>query len=123
MTALSEPGSFNCKGRGVSASSASLLGYLPKSSVSCCITENRICIFQPYLQIGPIIFGYVGTVALTQHGDFLLNVLYLIFCLFQVNDFYGDHFLSPIVNAFEHLTKRALPDFLQFGEKLLWIRF
>lgn len=79
--------------------------------------------FQPYLQIGPIIFGYVGTVALTQHGDFLLNVLYLIFCLFQVNDFYGDHFLSPIVNAFEHLTKRALPDFLQFGEKLLWIRF
>ena len=85
--------------------------------------EAHVCIFEPYLQIGPVIFGYVGTVALTQHCDFLLNVLDLIFCLLQVNDFYGDHFLSPIVNAFEHLAERALSDFLQFGKKLFWISF
>ncbi|OBS59813.1 hypothetical protein A6R68_09062 [Neotoma lepida] len=33
----------------------------------------------------------------------------------KINDFYGNHFLSPIVNAFEHLTERALSDFLQLG--------
>lgn len=79
--------------------------------------------FEPYLQVGSVIFGYVGTVALTQHCDFLLNILDLIFCLLQVNDFYGDYFLSPIVNAFEHLAEGALPDFLQFGKKLFWICF
>ena len=84
---------------------------------------TRVRLFEPYLQVGSIIFGYVGTVALTQHCDFLLNVLDLIFCLLQVNDFYGDHFLSPIVNAIEHLAEGALPDFLQFGKKLFWICF
>lgn len=41
----------------------------------------------------------------------------------QVNDFYGDHFLGPIVNAFEHLAEGALPDFSQFGKKLFGICF
>lgn len=80
-------------------------------------------IFKPYLQIGSIIFGYIWTVALTQHCDFLLNVLYFIFSFFQINDFYGNHFLSPIVNAFEHFTKRALSNFLQLGKKLFWVCF
>ena len=130
MIEPSETGSFDCKGRNTSPSSENLLCYLSKSfpsearvSVRCCMMENRVCIFKPYLQIGSIIFGYVGTVTLTQHCDLLLNVLYLIFSLFQINDFYGDHFLSPIVNALEHLAKRALPDFLQFGKKLFWICF
>lgn len=86
-------------------------------------TRGSSVIFKPYLQIGSIVFGYIWAVALTQHCDLLLNVLYLIFSFFQINDLYGNHFLSPIVNAFEHLTERALSNFLQLGKKLLWIRF
>lgn len=93
------------------------------SSVKGCVTENRVPIFRPYLQVGSVIFGYIWAVTLTQHCDFLLNVLYLIFSFFQINDFYGNHFLSPKVNAFEHLTERALSNFLQFCKKLFWIRF
>lgn len=130
MIKLSKPGSFDCKGRDSSPSFENLLCYLLKSltyiarsSDKHCITENPVFIFKPYLQIGSIIFGYVWTVTLTQHCDFLLNVLYLVFSFFQINDFYGNHFLSPIVNAFEHLAKRALSDFLQFCKKLFWICF
>lgn len=130
MIKLSKPGSFDYKGRTISPSFENLLCYLLKSFtysarvlVKCSITENGVFIVKPYLQIRSIVFGYVWTVTLTQHCDFLLNVLYLIFSFFQINDFYGNHFLSPIVNAFEHLAKRALSNFLQFCKKLFWICF
>lgn len=84
---------------------------------------EAVLFLKPYLEIGSIILGDVGTVTLAQHCDLLLNVLYLVLGFFQINDFYGNHFLSPIVNAFEHLAKRALPNFLQLGKKLFWVCF
>lgn len=120
MTSLmimpSNPGSFGHKGQCLSPCSENLLCC---QSPSCPLTRHgqaqhngSSVIFKPYLEIGSIILGDVGTVTLAQHCDLLLNVLYLVLSFFQINDFYGDHFLSPIVNAFEHLAKRALSDFL-----------
>lgn len=100
-----------------------MLSESSTSTSTQCGTRGSSVIFKPYLQIGSIVFGYIWAVALTQHCDLLLNVLYFIFSFFQINDLYGNHFLSPIVNAFEHLTERALSNFLQLGKKLLWIRF
>lgn len=123
----SNPGSFGHKGQRVSPCSESLL---------CCQSPSRplarlghaqhngsSVIFKPYLEIGSIILGDVGTVTLAQHCDLLLNVLYLVLGFFQINDFYGNHFLSPIVNAFEHLAKRALSNFFQLGKKLFRVCF
>lgn len=116
ITTPSKPGSFGHKGQRVSPCSENML---------CCQSPSRPLvrlgvaqhngsgvIFKPYLEIGSIVLGDVGTVTLAQHGDLLLDVLYLVLGLFQINDFYGHHFLSPIVNAFEHLTKRALSNLL-----------
>lgn len=63
-----------------------------------------------YLQIGSIILGDKRTVALAQNGDFLLNVLDVVLCLLQVNNFNGNNFLSPIVNSLIDLAKRAFSD-------------
>lgn len=89
MMNLSQASSFDCKGQNIYPSFENLLCYLLKSftytihiSVKWCIMENDVFIFKPYLQIGSIIFGYVWTVTLTQHCNFLLNVLYLIFSFF-----------------------------------------
>lgn len=52
-----------------------------------------------------------------------MNVFDFILSLLQVNYLNGHYFLSPIVNAFEHLSKRAFPYPLQLGEQLLRISF
>lgn len=56
-----------------------------------------------YLQEGAEVLGDVGTVALAEHRDLLLDVLDLIFCLLQVDGLDGNDFLSLIVDTFEHL--------------------
>lgn len=78
---------------------------------------------EAYLQIGSIILGDKRTVALAQNCDFLLNVLDVVLCFLQVNNFNGNNFLSPIVNSLIDLAKRAFSDPLQLGEKLLWVCF
>lgn len=118
MTEPLKPGSFDHEGQNVSPCSETCCAVSyqspshPLLAPQPSAAERKARYFKPYLQIGSIIFGYIWTVTLTQHCDFLLNVLYLIFSFFQINDLYGNHFLSPIVNAFEHLTKGALPNFL-----------
>lgn len=110
ITTPSKPVSFGHKGQRISPCSENLL---------CCQAllgeaqhNGSSVIFKPYLEIGSIVLGDVGTVTLAQHCDLLLDVLYLVLGFFQINDFYGHHFLSPIVNAFEHFTKRALSNLL-----------
>lgn len=74
-----------------------------------------------HLQVGAIVFGDKGAVALAQHSYLLLNIFNLVLSFLQVNDLDGHHFLSPIVNAFEDLAERTLANALQLGEELLWI--
>lgn len=76
-----------------------------------------------HLQIGAVVLGDEGAVALAQHRDLLLDVLDLVLRLLQVDDLDGHHLLGAIVDAFEHLSKRALANALQLGEQLLWICF
>ena len=74
-----------------------------------------------YLQIGSVILGDKGTVALAENCDFLLNVFDVILCFLQINNFNGHNFLSPTVDAFKNFTKRAFPYPVQLCEVLLWI--
>lgn len=54
-----------------------------------------------HFEEGPVVFCDERRVALRQHHNFLLDVLDLIFGLFQVNDFDGDH-LARVV---QHKTR------------------
>lgn len=116
ITTPSKPGSFGHKGQHISPCSENLLccqsPWCPLDWLGQAQHKGSTVIFKPYLEIGSIVLGDVRTVTLAQHCDLLLDVLYLILGFFQINDFYGHHFLSPIVNAFEHLAKRALSNFL-----------
>lgn len=78
-------------------------------------------IFKAYLEIGSKILGDKGTITLTENCDLLLNVFYVVFCFFQINNLNGHNFLSPFVDAFKNFTKRAFPYPFQLGEKLLRI--
>lgn len=60
------------------------------------------------LEIGTIVFRNVKAIALWKHHNLLLNVFYLIFGLFKVNDFNGNHLLCSSVNSFENLPKGSL---------------
>lgn len=52
------------------------------------------------------------TIALAEYGDLLLDVFDLIFCFLKIDGLDGHYVLSAAVDAFEHLTERALPDTL-----------
>ena len=41
----------------------------------------------------------MGTVALREHRNLLLDVLDLILCLFQVDDLHGHHLLGAVVDS------------------------
>lgn len=75
------------------------------------------------LQIGAVVLGDVGRVALRENHDLLLNVLDLVLGLLQVDDLDGDHLLAAIVDALEHLAERAFAYSLLLGEDLLRIGF
>lgn len=75
----------------------------------------RVC----YLEVGAVVLCDVGAVTLAEHGDLLLDVLDLILSLLQVYGLDGNHILSAVVYALEHLTEGALPNTLQLGEQLL----
>lgn len=68
------------------------------------VSEHRT---RSNLQVGAKVLGDVGTVALTQHRDLLLDVLDLILGLLQVDGLYGHYALTAIVDAFEHLHGAA----------------
>lgn len=74
-----------------------------------------------YLQVGAEVAGDVRTITLAEHSDLLLDVLDLILCLFQVNDFDGHHLLGVVVDALVHLPKRALANAVKLGEEFLWV--
>lgn len=74
-----------------------------------------------HLQVGAVVLGDEGAVALAQDRDLLLNVFDLVLRLLQVNDLYRHHLLGAIVDALEHLAERALANALQLGEQLLGI--
>lgn len=76
-----------------------------------------------HLQVGAVVFGDEGAVALAQHRDLLLDVLDLVLRLLQVDDLDGHHLLRAIIDAFEDLAERALADALQLGEQLLGVGF
>lgn len=97
------------------------INYSPPQIFSVVLTEHPQV--KAYLQIGSIILGDKWTVALAQNCDFLLNVLDVVLCFLQVNNFNGNNFLSPIVNSLIDLAERAFSDPLQLGEKLLWVCF
>lgn len=56
-----------------------------------------------HFEVGAVILGDVGTVALAQHGDLLLDVLDFVLGLLQVDDLDGHHAERAVVDAFEHL--------------------
>lgn len=58
-----------------------------------------------YLQVGAIVPGDVGTIALAEHRNLLLNVLNFILSLLQVNDLDSNYFLGAVVDPFIHFTK------------------
>ena len=74
-----------------------------------------------YLEVRSEVFGDVGTVALRQHHDLLLDVLNLVLGLLEVDDLDSDHLLRSVVDAFEYLAEAALPDPLLFGEYQLGV--
>lgn len=76
-----------------------------------------------YLEIGSKVFGDKWTVTLTEDGDFLLDVLYVILRLLQINYFNGHNLLSPFINAFKNFPERAFSYFVQLGKELLWVSF
>ena len=60
-----------------------------------------------YLEIRSIVACYMCRVTLRENGDFLLNVLNLILCLFQVNNLDGYHILWVIVNPIKTTSDRV----------------
>lgn len=72
-----------------------------------------------HLEVGTVVAGDEGTVALRQHHDLLLDVLDLIFRLLQVDDLDGHDLLRPVVDPLEHLAERALADALLLREDQL----
>lgn len=87
------------------------------------MSYNKHIQVKAYLQIRSKILGDKRTVALAQNCDFLLNVLYVVLRLLQINHFDGNNFLSPIVYSLIDLTKRAFSYPLQLCEKLFWVCF
>lgn len=58
-----------------------------------------------YLDIRADIFGDVGTIALRQNGDFLLNIFDFILGLFKIDNFDGNNLLGPPVYALIDLAE------------------
>lgn len=82
--------------------------------------RNRLR-FSTHLEIRPIILGDVWTVALRQHHYLLLNVLDLIFRLFEIDDLDGHNLLGPVVDTLEDLAEATLPNSLLFRKYQLGI--
>jgi hypothetical protein len=78
-------------------------------------------ILSVYLEIGSKVLGDERRIALTEDLDLLLDILDLIFGLFQVDDLDGDHLLGPVVDPFVDFAERALPDTLLLSEHKLRI--
>ena len=76
-----------------------------------------------HLEVGSVVAGDEGTVALREHHDLLLDVLDLIFGLLQVDDLDGHDQLGALVDALEHFAERALADTLLLGEDELRVDF
>lgn len=69
-----------------------------------CRIKSQVC---SDLQVRAVVLCDVGTVALTEHRDLLLDVLDLVLRLLQVDRLDGNNALSAIVDTFKHLQDKC----------------